>query len=68
MARRDCTAHGHVTVDFDPECIACGDLISLTDRVGLHIDRPRGELESALSIASIEEWGPASTGAPPARP
>lgn len=60
--KRDCAIDGHVTVDQDLECLACGELIAANDIVGLHFNREHGALGTTRDIASPEEWGHANTG------
>jgi hypothetical protein len=62
--RRDCGTAGHVVADDDPECIACGELVTTADVVGLHFARNQGALGSTSDIATVAEWGPARIEAP----
>lgn len=59
--RRNCAIDGHVTVDHDLECLACGELIAANDLIGVHFDREHGALGKAEDIATVAEWGPAGT-------
>lgn len=60
MSAHDCTKVGHVTVDTDPECLACGTLTVQGDKTFRHIDRPHDELSDPRSVAAIDGpdgWG-----------
>lgn len=61
---RDCATEGHVLVDDDPECLACGRTLTPGDPVGQHVrttTRNLGELANPQDRASIYEYGRGGT-------
>lgn len=55
---RDCQTVGHIHISDDPRCLACDQLLTTSDVIAIHVNRPQGELTNPQDIATPGEWGP----------
>lgn len=60
MTRHVCALDGHVVAHGWRECLVCDNIPKPDEKILRYIERNNGELSETDSIATIEEWGPAS--------